>query len=147
MPGNLEEKFQTLHEIVRAARMNLRVQDVDFASNQIVVRGGKGDKDRRTMLPAVVKANLARHLELVRDQHRRDLQHGAGWVELPTALARKYANDGREWAWQGLSLAPTGEEENGPGWRSPARRRAAAAVGATPGRLAHGPRKGCGASR
>ncbi|MBI4610133.1 MAG: integron integrase [Candidatus Rokubacteria bacterium] len=77
----------------------LRVQDVNFASNQIVVRGGKGDKDRVTMLPAVVKVELARHLEFVREQHRRDLEHGAGWVELPTALARKYPNAGREWAW------------------------------------------------
>src|SRR5206468_11329359 len=50
----------------------LRVQDVDFASNQIVVRGGKGDKDRMTMLPAVIKPDLARHLESVREQYRRD---------------------------------------------------------------------------
>jgi hypothetical protein len=74
----------------------LRVQDVDFASNQVVVRTGKGDKDRVTMLPAVVKADLARHLEGVREQHGRDLQYGAGWVELPTALGRKYPNAGRE---------------------------------------------------
>ena len=51
-------------------------------------------KDRVTMLPAVVKPHLARHL--VREQHRRDLEAGAGWVELPTALARKYRNAGRE---------------------------------------------------
>lgn len=63
------------------------------------MRGGKGDKDRVTMLPATVKAELARHLELVREQHRRDLELGAGWVELPTALARKYPNAGREWTW------------------------------------------------
>ncbi len=78
----------------------LRVQDVDFAANQIVVRSGKGDKDRVTMLPAAVKTALARHLESVRAQHQRDLQHGAGWVELPTALDRKYPNAGREWVWQ-----------------------------------------------
>ena len=78
----------------------LRVQDVDFAANQIVVRSGKGDKDRVTMLPAAVKAALARHLETVQEQHRRDLQYGAGWVELPTALNRKYPNAGREWVWQ-----------------------------------------------
>ena len=78
----------------------LRIQDIDFARNQIVVRGGKGDKDRVTMLPAVVKADLARHLEGVRAQHERDLHQGAGWVELPTALARKYPNAGREWVWQ-----------------------------------------------
>lgn len=67
----------------------LRVQDVDFASNQVVVRTGKGDKDRVTMLPEVIKADLARHREGVREQHGRDLQYEAGWVELPTALGRK----------------------------------------------------------
>jgi integron integrase len=78
----------------------LRAQDVDFDANQLVVRGGKGDKDRVTMLPAVAKADLARHLEMVRVQHHDDLAVGAGWVELPTALLRKYPNAGREWAWQ-----------------------------------------------
>jgi integron integrase len=78
----------------------VRVQDVDFGANQIVVRGGKGDKDRVTMLPLSVKTDLARHLDTVRQQHRRDLGRSAGWVELPTALARKYPNAGREWVWQ-----------------------------------------------
>ncbi len=54
----------------------LRVQDLDFASNQIVVRGGKGDKDRVTMLPGIVKAHLSRHPEDVRAQHQRDLAAG-----------------------------------------------------------------------
>jgi integron integrase len=78
----------------------LRVKDVDFARNQLVIRGGKGDKDRMTMLPAVVKTELARHLELAKEQHEADLRHGAGWVELPSALSRKYPNAGREWPWQ-----------------------------------------------
>lgn len=78
----------------------LRAQDVDFAANQIIVRDAKGRKDRVTMLPTAIKADLARHLERVRAQHQRDLQAGAGWVELPTALARKYPNAGREWVWQ-----------------------------------------------
>jgi integrase len=77
----------------------LRVQDVDFPTNQVTVRGGRGDKDRVTMLPDIIKADLARHLEAMRGQHRRDLEQGAGWAELPTALARKYPNAGREWAW------------------------------------------------
>jgi integron integrase len=77
----------------------LRVKDVDFATNQIVVRDGKGEKDRVTLLPAAAKAELARQLERVRQHHERDLQHGAGWVELPDALARKYPNAGRELAW------------------------------------------------
>jgi integron integrase len=79
---------------------HLRVQDIDFAGNQIVVRGGKGDKDRATMLPAMVKPDLAKHLAGVRVQHQADLTAGAGWVELPTALLRKYPNAGREWVWQ-----------------------------------------------
>jgi hypothetical protein len=60
----------------------------------------RADKDRVTMLPAVVKADLARHLESIGIQHQHDLQQGAGWVGLPTALARKYPNAGREWVWQ-----------------------------------------------
>jgi len=78
----------------------LRVKDVDFARNHITVRAGKGDKDRVTMLPAGVKVALAKHLEEVKRQHELDLAHGAGWVELPWALARKYPNAGREWPWQ-----------------------------------------------
>jgi hypothetical protein len=52
------------------------------------------------MLPAAVKSQLATHLEAVKRQHELDLQHGAGWVELPGALARKYPNAGREWPWE-----------------------------------------------
>jgi len=78
----------------------LRVKDVDFSVNQILVRNGKGQKDRVTLLPATVKADLARHLEAVRQQHQRDLSNGAGWVALPGGLARKYPNAGREWGWQ-----------------------------------------------
>src|SRR5438876_9153643 len=52
------------------------------------------------MLPAAMKADLARHLGTVQQQHQRDLARGAGWVELPTALHRKYPNASREWAWQ-----------------------------------------------
>ena len=78
----------------------LRVKDVDFARNQLTVRGGKGDKDRMTMLPTIVKKELARHLELAKQQHEADLRHGAGWVELPSALSRKYPNAGRERPWQ-----------------------------------------------
>jgi integrase len=74
----------------------LRVQDLDFGANQMVVRAGKGNKDRLTMLPAAVKADLARHLEAVQAQHRRDLRHGAGWVELPHDLhSRPQSRPGR----------------------------------------------------
>jgi integron integrase len=78
----------------------LRIKDVEFGSNQITVRAGKGDKDRVTLLPDAVKDELAGHIERVRRQHQNDVEAGAGWVELPAALARKYSNAGREWAWQ-----------------------------------------------
>jgi integron integrase len=78
----------------------LRIKDVDFATNQITIRDGKGGKDRRTMLPGTVKVDLATHIERVGVLHQRDLRQGAGWVELPWALARKYPNAGRDWAWQ-----------------------------------------------
>jgi integron integrase len=80
--------------------LRLRVKDIDFTSNQIVVRAGKGDKDRHTMLPAAVKEPLAKHLDLIRRQHQRDLDRGLGRVALPNALERKYPNAGKEWAWQ-----------------------------------------------
>jgi len=79
---------------------HLRVKDIDFATNQIVIRDGKGRKDRVTMLPAAVKAALIAHLERAREQYQADLRHGAGWVELPNALTRKYPNAGRDWGWQ-----------------------------------------------
>ena len=78
----------------------LRVKDLDFANHQIVVRSGKGDKDRVTILPLALAQELQRHLVEVRVQHQEDLAAGAGWVEMPDALARKYPNAGREWAWQ-----------------------------------------------
>jgi len=78
----------------------LRIKDVDLAGNQIIVRAGKGNKDRITLLPAVLRTPLARHIERVREQHERDLERGAGWVELPGALGLKHPNAGRQWAWQ-----------------------------------------------
>src|SRR5262245_40257997 len=84
--------------LLEGARM--RVQDVDFGANLVVVRNGKGAKDRLSMLPAAVKDNLARHLEAVQRQHQCDLARGAGWVELPDALGHKYPNAGRQWGWQ-----------------------------------------------
>ncbi len=78
----------------------LRAKDVDFDRNQLLVRQGKGGKDRATMLPGVGRAALATWLDQVRAGHVRDLQGGGGWVELPDALARKLPNAGREWPWQ-----------------------------------------------
>jgi integron integrase len=78
----------------------LRIKDVDFDRSQILVRSGKGDQDRVTMLPASVKKDLAAHLEVVRAQHAADRAVGAGWVELPAALSAKLPSAGREWPWQ-----------------------------------------------
>jgi integron integrase len=78
----------------------LRVKDVDFARGEILVREGKGFKDRVTMLPQSLAAPLREHLVRVRKLHERDLEQGLGEVFLPFALARKYPNAGREWAWQ-----------------------------------------------
>jgi integron integrase len=78
----------------------LRIKDVDFETNQLLIRDGKGSKDRVTMLPATVKQDLARHVQRVRELHQADLRRGAGWAELPWALSRKYPNAGREWGWQ-----------------------------------------------
>ena len=78
----------------------LRVKDVCFDRHEIMIREGKGDKDRRTMLPTSCVPRLRDHLRKVRHQHAEDLARGAGWVELPHALGRKYPSAGREWAWQ-----------------------------------------------
>ena len=84
----------------------LRVKDVDFTRNQLTVRGGKGDKDRMTMLPAVVKTELARHLELAKQQHEADLRPGAGWVELPSALSRNIQTRAENGPGSGCSPPP-----------------------------------------
>ena len=80
--------------------VRLRVKDVDFVANQVIVRDGKGFKDRGTMLPEMVKARLQQHLERVRLLHEEDLATGNGRVYLPLALGRKYPNVEREWYWQ-----------------------------------------------
>lgn len=78
----------------------LRVQDIDFGSNAIIVRAGKGDKDRMTVLPNAVKNKLKEHIDTVKKIHEQDLVKGFGEVYLPEALDRKYPNAPREWRWQ-----------------------------------------------
>jgi integron integrase len=80
--------------------LRLRVKDIDFGANQITVRSGKGQKDRVTMLPTTLKEPLRHHLEAAHLQHDQDLTRGAGYVEMPQALARKYPNASRVWPWQ-----------------------------------------------
>jgi len=92
--------------------VRLRVKDVDFAANHILVRDGKGWKDRVTMLPDRLKAKLQTHLKRVKLLHEKDLAAGQGRVYLPFALSKKYPNAEREWGWQyvfpaaGLSRDP-----------------------------------------
>ncbi|MBX9627414.1 MAG: integron integrase [Gemmataceae bacterium] len=80
--------------------LRLRVKDVDFGAGQVVVRHGKGGKDRRTVLPEAVRPALAGHLGRVRGLHAADLAAGWGRVWLPDALGRKYRHAAAEWAWQ-----------------------------------------------
>jgi len=78
----------------------LRVQDIDFGLKSIIVRAGKGDKDRMTVLPDAVKNKLEEHLAAVKKIHEQDLVKGFGEVYLPEALNRKYPNAAKEWRWQ-----------------------------------------------
>ena len=80
--------------------LRLRVKDVDFGRGEILVRDGKGAKDRVTMLPARLVPELREHLMRVRELHGRDLAAGHGEAYLPYALDRKYPSAGREWCWQ-----------------------------------------------
>ena len=80
--------------------LRLRVQDIDFSRSQILVRDGKGAKDRMTVLPESLKEPLHDHLKRVKTIHEKDLAEGWGRVLLPDALDRKYPNASREWLWQ-----------------------------------------------
>ena len=80
--------------------LRLRVKDVEFSRKEILVRDGKGFKDRVTMLPAALAAPLAEQLKRVKALHEQDLAAGRGAVYLPYALERKYPNASRDWAWQ-----------------------------------------------
>lgn len=80
--------------------VRLRVKDVDFGMNQIVVRDGKGKKDRITILPQKIKEAMQKHLIQVQRLHQKDLREGFGKVFLPYALAVKYPNAATSWGWQ-----------------------------------------------
>ena len=87
--------------------LQLRVKDIDFSRSELLLRDGKGQKDRVTMLPTKVQPALRQHLEMVRRQHDWDLACGLGRVPLPGALARKYPHADREWGWQWVFPAAT----------------------------------------
>ena len=80
--------------------LSLRVKDVDFSRKEIVVRRGKGGKDRVTMLPESLLSPLERHLKRVKAMHQRDLARGAGKVVLPDAMEAKVPSAAKGWAWQ-----------------------------------------------
>ena len=99
--------------------LELRIKDVDMASRQIAVRRGKGQKDRRTMLPSSILEPLERHLRVVQRLHVRDVRAGVGRVSLPDALAVKYPPPAAEWRWQ--FVFPAGRVCRDPRWGPPSR--------------------------
>jgi integron integrase len=80
--------------------VRLRVKDVDFGGLQVVVRNGKGDKDRVTTLPVSLTERLREHLARARCQHEADLVAGHGETWLPEALTKKWPRAMRDWKWQ-----------------------------------------------
>ena len=95
----------------------LRVQDVDFARHEILVRHGKGGKDRRTMLPQSITVSLQAHLEGVRALHQKELARGRGQVRLPEAFERKAPCASTDWRWQWLFPLYTISVDPRTGWR------------------------------
>ena len=92
--------------------IRLRVKDVDFERREILVRDGKGGKDRVTVLPEKIIVELENHLMRVRSLHNQDLSEGTGCVFLPFALEKKYPSACREWAWQ--YIFPSGKMSTDP---------------------------------
>jgi integron integrase len=94
--------------------LRLRVKDIDFEMMNITVRDGKGEKDRVTMLPTSLMADLKNHLERIKLLHQQDLSKGFGDVWMPYALARKYPNTNKDFAWQyifpSIKISPTRED-------------------------------------
>ncbi len=95
--------------------LTLRIKDIDFGYRQIVVREGKGNRDRITILPSSLEAKLKDHIKEVRRQHEEDLKNGSGYVKLPAALSLKYPTADREWGWQWIFPAcrPYQDPESG----------------------------------
>jgi len=77
--------------------LELRVKDIDFGYNQIIVRNSKGEKDRTTMLPQKIVQPLREHLNMVKLIHEKDLKNGFGFIYLPYSIERKYPNANYEW--------------------------------------------------
>ena len=103
---HLHGEYQLMSELLYGSGLRLmecvrlRVKDIDFGYGHIIVRDGKGLRDRVTLLPERLRRPLQLHLERVREIHLRDIGKGGGRVYLPFALRRKYPNAARSWAWQ-----------------------------------------------
>jgi integron integrase len=97
--------------------LHLRVQEIDLARSEILVRHGKGGKDRRTMLPQAVKPALAAHLDKVRQFHQKELAAGRGQVRLPEAFERKAPSATTDWRWQWVFPSATISTDPRTGWR------------------------------
>jgi len=82
--------------------MRLRIHDIDFTQRAIIVRSGKGNKDRITILPDELTDTIKNHMQTVKLAHTRDLDQGFGTVYLPYSLAKKYLNANKQWNWQYL---------------------------------------------
>lgn len=104
--ARLDGEYRLMAELLYGAglrlmeMLRLRVKDIDFGYNQIIVRAAKGMRERRTILPARLKSPLRLHLVRVRQMHRHDLARGSGSVYLPFALSRKYPGASKDWRWQ-----------------------------------------------
>jgi len=103
--GHLPGKFSLMARLIYGAGLRLqeclemRVKDVDFDRGLLMVRSGKGDKDRQTVLPESLRAAWRSHITSIRALHERDREIGLPGGALPLALERKYPNAGKEWAW------------------------------------------------
>ncbi|NWF92905.1 MAG: integron integrase [Syntrophaceae bacterium] len=80
--------------------LRLRIKDIDFENSLLMVRSGKGEKDRALMIPARIKEEFSKHIASVKEIHEQDLKMGYGEVYLPDALDKKYPDAPREWGWQ-----------------------------------------------
>jgi len=83
--------------------LSLRIKEIDLERGVIIVRAGKGDKDRRTILPERLKDDLIRYIASVRSVYEKDREQGLNGIYLPDALERKYPNAGKEWGGSGFS--------------------------------------------
>ncbi len=106
--GNLSGQKKLIAKLLYGTGMrlnealSLRVLDIDFDQNEIIVRHGKGDKDRHVMIPQKLVSELREHIEKVSSLHKKDLADGWGAVKMPGALAGKYSAESKEFKWQWL---------------------------------------------